>query len=233
MDDRDDTQSRWAVLGRVILFLFSCALLVAVASPIAKRIALAPEVTVGVLAGLGAFALTLLFARWDRVSLSDTGAAFRPDSRARLVLGFVAGLLLVALWALIWSGVAGVRWLRVPGNHSVAALVALTGYVALACREELAFRGYPLRRLDRCFGLVFAQLFVALVFAAEHRLGGSGWFDALAGVGVASLLFGMAAIATRGLAVPIGLHAAWNFGQWSLGLRGGSGFWTSIERERP
>ena len=27
----------------------------------------------------------------------------------------------------------------------------------------------------------------------------------------------MAALAMRGLAVPIGLHAAWNFGQWTLG----------------
>jgi len=25
--------------------------------------------------------------------------------------------------------------------------------------------------------------------------------------------------------VPIGMHAAWNFGQWSLGLKGSAGLW--------
>ncbi len=37
------------------------------------------------------------------------------------------------------------------------------------------------------------------------------------------LLWGMSAIATRGLAVPIGLHAAWNFASWSAGSRAETG----------
>ena len=40
-----------------------------------------------------------------------------------------------------------------------------------------------------------------------------------------SLLFGMATIASRGLAVPIGLHTAWNFGEWTMGLKGSPGLW--------
>ncbi|WP_419190754.1 type II CAAX prenyl endopeptidase Rce1 family protein [Saltatorellus ferox] len=39
------------------------------------------------------------------------------------------------------------------------------------------------------------------------------------GVIPGGLLWGMSAIATRGLAVPIGLHAAWNFSSWSGGAR--------------
>jgi hypothetical protein len=38
----------------------------------------------------------------------------------------------------------------------------------------------------------------------------------------------MAALAMRGLAVPIGLHAAWNFGQWTLGEKETSGLWRPI-----
>ena len=45
---------------------------------------------------------------------------------------------------------------------------------------------------------------------------------------VGSLLFGMAALATRGLALPIGLHAAWNFGQWIIGEKESSGLWKPI-----
>ena len=69
---------------------------------------------------------------------------------------------------------------------------------------------------------------IAVLFAAEHRLGGSDWLRALLGPGVGSLLFGIAAIATKGLAMPIGLHAAWNFGQWILGLKEQPGMLTAI-----
>jgi len=98
----------------------------------------------------------------------------------------------------------------------------------LAVREELAFHGYPLQRLKSIFGIWGAQLIVAFVFAFEHVLGGSTWQLALLGAGVGSLLFGMAAIATRGLAMPIGLHAAWNIGDWIRGGKGSVGFWKPI-----
>ena len=68
------------------------------------------------------------------------------------------------------------------------------------------------------------------VFAGEHKLGGLSGARALIGAAVGSLLFGMAVLATRGLAVPIGLHAAWNFGQWALGLRGGPAVWSPLLR---
>ncbi|MES2466382.1 MAG: CPBP family intramembrane glutamic endopeptidase [Verrucomicrobiota bacterium] len=107
--------------------------------------------------------------------------------------------------------------------------LALMAYVALSCREELAFRGYPLRRLESVIGPWFAQLVVAVVFLIEHVAGGMAWSEAIAGAGVGALLFGMAAIATRGLAVPIGVHAAWNFGDW---MRSGggktTGFWKAV-----
>jgi len=43
-----------------------------------------------------------------------------------------------------------------------------------------------------------------------------------------SLLFGMAAIATRGLAVPIGIHAAWNIGDWLRGGKETPGMWRLV-----
>ena len=33
------------------------------------------------------------------------------------------------------------------------------------------------------------------------------------------MLFGFAALKTSGIALPIGLHTAWNFGQWCLGFK--------------
>ena len=78
------------------------------------------------------------------------------------------------------------------------------------------------------WGVWSGQVFVAIVFALEHRLGGSPWVQVIFGAFVGSLLFGMASIATRGLAVPIGVHAAWNFGTWLLGMKGQGGVWQQI-----
>jgi membrane protease YdiL (CAAX protease family) len=177
---------------------------------------------------LAAFGLTILFLYWDRLRLNDVGAAADRFTPVRLLTGFLMGLVVVTLWASISAATGYVRWERGSEIGFLAPFSALVAYLALSCREELAFHGYPLRRLQRPLGVWGAQLFVAFVFAVEHRLGGYSWPNALFGAGVGSLLFGMAAIATRGLAVPIGLHAAWNFGQAMLGLRGQPGLWKAI-----
>jgi membrane protease YdiL (CAAX protease family) len=220
---------RWRVLGRVLLFVCSCAVVLAATAPVASKLRGGwREVVIGTVASMGAFALTALFVRWESLRLEEVGARLGRGSLARLAFGFLLGLLLVAVWALMLVPAAHLRWIRASGVGLHATTIALAGYLALSCREELAFHGYPLRRLERNFGLWPAQILIALLFAAEHRLGGSPWVDALVGPGVGSLLFGMAAIATRGLAVPIGLHAAWNFGQWALGLKSEPGLWRSV-----
>jgi membrane protease YdiL (CAAX protease family) len=227
-----DRARRWPALARVTLFMFSCAVVLAAVAPIAKKL---PgkwlEFVIGTVASLGAFALTALFVRWERLRLKDVGAAADAGSPARLIFGFLVGLLLAAVWAAILAAAVQTRWVRAPDVGFGATALALMAYLVLACREELAFHGYPLRRLNQLYGLWPAQLFVAVVFAVEHRVGGWTWMDALLGAGVGSLLFGMVAIATRGLAVPIGVHAAWNFGQWTLGLKGTPGIWKSVVEE--
>src|SRR5438132_4522474 len=224
--------NRWLVLARVVLFLLSCAVVLAATAPLSAGLrGNWQELSIGTIASFGAFALTLLFVRWEKIRMEDVGAAVGRRSLARLTLGFFVGLLLVSVWASTVRAAGQVRWIHATGIDVRAATVAFAGYLALACREELAFHGYPLRRLERLFGLWAAQIFVALVFAAEHKLGGSNWLDALLGPAVGSLLFGMAAIATRGLALPIGLHAAWNFGQWSLGMKAQPGLLKFVVRE--
>jgi membrane protease YdiL (CAAX protease family) len=178
-----------------------------------------------IITAAAAFALTLLFVRWERASLGSVGARINGTSSLRVLLGFAVGLVLVGAWAVLSAFVGQVQWVRVSGATGQDVALALTAYLALATREKLAFRGYPLRMLERSFGATVAQVVVASVFALEHRLGGTSWPDALIGVGIGSLLFGAAALATRGLAVPIGIHAAWNFGQWSLSLKGPKGIW--------
>jgi Type II CAAX prenyl endopeptidase Rce1-like len=93
------------------------------------------------------------------------------------------------------------------------------------CMEELGFRGYPLRTLVPGLGLWPAQAIVAVAFSLCHLAFGWSWTTILLGVIPSALLFGMAAIASRGLAVPIGLHAGVNLAQSSMSGNSSWGFW--------
>ena len=225
----DNKVAPWAVVLRALVFIIACAVSSAVVNPFTRGLSGRwPEFVVGLIGSLWAFALTWLFVRWDRVSLGDVGA--RPDRRTlvRLAVGFLVGAGMVALWLFIPWATGYLYWVRVPENGAVVAATSLIAFLVLACREELAFHGYPLRRLEQGFGVWGAQTIVACVFALEHMVGGWSWQRALFGAGVGSLLFGMAAIATRGLAVPIGLHAAWNVMQSLMGLNGEPTLWRTV-----
>lgn len=217
------------MLAHVILFMFGCALVLVLSSALVPKLpGMWSEVCLGVATSVIAFGLTALFVRWDGVTLDDVGAAPNRSSPLRLMVGFFFGSCIVSAWAIICVASGYIRWSYQPSTEYSSALVALAAYLALACREELSFHGYPLRQLQRGWGVWGAQAFVAIVFAFEHRLGGSPWVQAVFGAAVGSLLFGMASIATRGLAVPIGIHAAWNFGTWLLGMKGEGGVWRQI-----
>ena len=227
-----DQSARWKTLGRVWLFMLGCAIGLAAANPFTPHLTDQwSTVVVGAETTAAAFALTLIFLRWDGIHLADVGAAPRMGSLARLAVGFLIGLLLVAMQMGVVTLCGHLHWIRSRDVEFAPIVSALAAYLILACREELAFHGYPLRRLARPFGLWGAQTIVAGVFAIEHAAGGATWINALFGAFAGSLLFGMAALATRGLAVPIGLHAAWNFGQWVVGQKPVSGLWRPVVDE--
>jgi hypothetical protein len=98
-------------------------------------------------------------------------------------------------------------------------------YAALAAGEELGFRGYPFHRLRDRFGVVIAQIIVALAFAVYHLLQGWPLVNALIGTTAGSVLFGLATLVSGGLAFPIGVHAAWNIGSWAIGTKAEGGVW--------
>jgi membrane protease YdiL (CAAX protease family) len=66
------------------------------------------------------------------------------------------------------------------------------------------------------------------VFILEHVIGGMTWKMAIIGSGLGGILFGVAALKTKGLALPFGLHSAWNFGQWAVGFKNKPGIWNAV-----
>jgi hypothetical protein len=148
------------------------------------------QVVLGSMTTVATVIVTALFLRWDKLRFKDIGAAPDRQSAIRMLAGFATGLLLVALQTYFVLLAGHVYWVRVPSIGLAQVGTAFLAYLTLASREELAFRGYPLRRLNDCFGAWSAQAVVALVFAIEHVAGGSTWANAILGALVGSLLFG-------------------------------------------
>lgn len=181
--------------------------------------------SIGAMASLGTLVLSLAFLRWEGWHPAAAGLAPDRLTPLRFVLGLAMGLALLAAHTALLVAYGHIQWMRAPTPPSAwQALLVLMGYLALAWREELAFRGYPLRMLASASGPWMAQAIMAGLFVVEHRLGGSGWGAAIVGAGLGALVFGAAALVSRGLALPWGLHAAWNIGDWVRGNKGG-GYW--------
>lgn len=206
---------------RALLFLILCPLILIFAAPLAKRVS--PSVgllLVGLVASAFTFAVTVFFVRWDGISLCDVGAAPGARTLPRALFGSLVGLALVALQDTALYAGGHTHWVFTsPSLSPRVVLLALFGYLALALREELAYRGYPLRRLEEAWGLWPALILTSIVFTLEHTAGGWSWSQSLLGPPAGALLFGMAALATRSLAVPLGIHAAFNSGQWIMGQK--------------
>ncbi len=67
------------------------------------------NLVLGLVAAFGAFALTVLFVRWEGLPLQSVGATPKRGSLLRFAFGFLVGLVLVALYASISAAAGHVR----------------------------------------------------------------------------------------------------------------------------
>jgi hypothetical protein len=199
--------------------------ILAAAAPAATALGDRSGVAIGAIASLLTLGLTVLFVRWERRPVEDFGIGWTRRSPLLFIAGVAVGLVVAGAHVALTALFGTVHWVGNHQSNASRAILMVAVFLLLATREELAFRGYPLRKLAHDINPVAAQLIVAALFAIEHAISGESWSNALLGAGMGSIVFGMAALATRGLAMPIGLHAAYNFGDWASGGKGGNGIW--------
>jgi len=132
------------------------------------------------------------------------------------LLGGLGGVLLMAVPALA-LGLAGVVSWRLDAGGAPGLWPELALLAAAAATEELLFRGFLFRRLLDGLGAWPAQLIVAALFVLTHsdalRVLGPLGYLAGANIFLASILFGLAYLRTRSLAMSLGLHLAANVTQ--------------------
>jgi hypothetical protein len=175
----------------------------------------------GAVSSLALVGLTLVLIRREGRSAADVGLG-RAAVRALLfAVGLLIGCALMAVLFGIAALLSGPMHVTAAPIGLGAVVLNIATFVALAVMEEVGFRGYPLRTLAPAFGVWPAQAVVAIAFAATHLLYGWALSTVLLGVLPSALLFGVAAIVSRGLALPIGLHLSLNLAQWATGAKGG------------
>jgi len=169
-------------------------------------------------------AMSRLFTRNEKGPRTDLDLAVHPGSLKRLSMGMFVGVASFGVHVGVISVFAGpVHFEWVPGVGAMAAAIYFVRFLATSCMEEVGFRGYSLRRLTPRIGPRSAVGVTAVAFGLSHLSYGWDLQTIALGVVPGGLLWGMSAIATRGLAVPIGLHAAWNFAGWTAGARSETG----------
>ncbi|WP_431216266.1 CPBP family intramembrane glutamic endopeptidase [Puia sp. P3] len=172
---------------------------------------------------LAAFLVTWIFLRWEKSSFTSIGLLWEKGTLFRFFKGFLLGSCIFFVMVLILAGYSGGRLQRIPWNADGYTLIAYLTFIPLGLMEEVAFRSYPLVRLNQVFGIRVTLLIIALAFALYHISMGWSIYVALAGPFVWSFVFGLAAVWSRGIALPAGIHISVNVLQNIIGLNGGKG----------
>ncbi len=124
-------------------------------------------------------------------------------------IGVTAGALLMAVPALFLTSIGAIGWQF--GMFAAAPLISgVETMAAVAIAEELLFRGFLFQRLVDGLGAWPAQIIVGGMFLLTHLnnpgMTGATRFWAGINIFLASILFGVAFLRTRSLAMPIGIH---------------------------
>ena len=181
----------------------------------------------GSIGTLGAVILVSAFLKSESKTFSDIGLVWGSGSLRRFMLGSVAGVALVGLMLAVMVPLGGLAVESTPNPDYWDAIgFSIIVLFVLALMEELVFRSYPLVRLFESFGMRTSIYCTSLFFALYHGLDPAN----LLGPGVWGILFGLAAIASRGIALPLGLHFGLNWMQSLFGMKTqfASSIWTIV-----
>jgi len=212
---------------KVLLFYVLSILIFATIAGITKTLMYPNHISILVSTFL-TFVLVIIFTKWDKLRFQEVGITFERYSLPRFFSGFGIGFLMVLLQAVIVSNFAQVKFCLSANFSPVSIVSSLLLYFLIACREELVFRSYALRNLAYIMKPLIALIIITIIFILEHVIAGVSWKMSILGSGFGGVLFGLSALKTKGLALPLGLHFAWNFTQWLLGFKDKTGVWQEV-----
>lgn len=167
-----------------------------------------------------------LFLRREKKTFRDIELVWRRGTLPRFLAGLLLGSIIFMLMMLALYAFVGLRFTRTNVTMNGLSLLALLAFVPISWMEEAAFRSYPMLKLQDAFGIRAAQFIVAIAFAFYHMANGWSIYISFTGPFVWSFVFGLAAVWSKGIALPAGIHTALNILQSVMDLKdSGKGFW--------
>lgn len=162
-------------------------------------------------------ALALLFTYWavERWVERRAASELRFRDTAWLLYGIIAGLVLFVCTMVILA-ISGVYSLR--GFVSAQPLVSglMIAFLA-AVAEEVLFRGFIFRWIERGIGTWNAVAVSALLFGLAHVANRGATPVSTAAIALeAGVLLSAAYVFSRTLWLPIGIHLGWNFTEGTI-----------------
>jgi membrane protease YdiL (CAAX protease family) len=186
--------------------------------------------------------VTWICTRLRREPLASVGFVLDRRWLAQVAAGTAIGVAsILTISAMIWA--LGGMSLELDPARSASTLVrGAYVFLCVALLEETLVRGFVFQRLLAGTGFWPTQLVLALLFAAGHLgnpgMEGATLIVAMISLATGAILFGLAYLRTRSLALPIGLHFGWNWSQGQLlgfGVSGHEqvGWWRPIFSHQP
>ena len=148
---------------------------------------------------------------WDQMGWHTGGG---EGLRGRVARGATLGAVMAAL-AIGLSFIGSRATVHLTGDwrHWIALAPPLAaGLVVAALAEELAFRGYPLRRLADALGPWAAMILLSVPFGLLHLRNPNATVFSTINVILAGVWLSFAFFSPGGMGLAWGLHAGWNAG---------------------
>jgi membrane protease YdiL (CAAX protease family) len=171
----------------------------------------------GIIGTLAAFLATVLFLKFDRKRFSDIGLTFQRTTITKFFTGVVVGIVIMGLLATSVIYFTDVVIVANQKSIFLNFLLMTLPLIPLAFMEELGFRAYPLEILKDKVGIRLAIIITSILFALYHIVNGWTIASSFYGPGIWGLIFGLAAIYSKGIAMPTGIHYAANLTSSAFG----------------
>jgi len=173
----------------------------------------------GVIGTLAAFFATVLFLRIDRNRFSSIGLTFERNTVVKFLVGVITGVVIMGLLAMSVIYFTNVEIKVNQESNLLHFLLVTAPLLPLAFMEELGFRAYPLQILKDRIGIRLSIIITSILFGLYHIVNGWSIASAFYGPAVWGLIFGLAAIYSKGIAMPTGIHYAANLTTSAFGAK--------------
>lgn len=157
-----------------------------------------------------AIIITFIALKIDQKTFRQIDFYLDRKTPIRFSIGFVLGLTITIVMLVIIINFSSIEIKYNENANIQTVLFWLLAFFPLAFMEEIIFRGYAFSKIYKNIGIWPAQILMAILFAWYHDFTGLTFLNQLLGPGIWALIYGIAAVWSKGLALPTGLHMAIN-----------------------